>query len=390
MDSRTLVLAMRNGAESAFITDRIAKEINHRFYTSNGQKVGVATAKSDTMISLTVHPRYKNDVSRYLKVIQSIACYENTTIRLKRIETLKKELQNPETAQNAAFQLEAIGKEGTDALRTGLDSRNVEVQFHAATSLAYLGDGTPAKVLASIAREEPAFRVYALNALSVMRNEVEAETYLRELLHVPSAETRYGAFRALHNRNPYDRTIRGENLGGQFSYHGIYTKSSPMIHLTKSKRPEIVLFGAGLQLRQPFVLDAGATILVNGQNPSQVVVKKMVLDGVDQQRVVSNKLDEIIRAVVELGGTYPDVYQLLFQADKAKVLPCRLEVDCLPEANRVYRRPNESGEEEASANTEKEKKKSVWTRLNPKTWFEDNPGNKSTDYNGSRNMSARD
>ena len=50
--------------------------------------------------------------------------------------------------------------------------------------------------LAEAAAKEPAFRTYALTALSAM-DEVDARDKLYELLESNSAETRYGAFRAL-------------------------------------------------------------------------------------------------------------------------------------------------------------------------------------------------
>ena len=387
-DSRQIFLYMKSSAESAFITDRIAKEINHRFYVSTGQKKGMATAKTDKLIVLDMHPTYVNDVSRYIRVVQSIACYENPTKQIRRIERLKEELANPAKAQKAAFQLEAIGKAGIEPLRSVLDHKNSEVRFHAATALAYLGDGTPAKVLAEIARDEPAFRVYALDALSVMRNDIEAEMALQELLHVASAETRYGAFRALWTRNPYDRTIRGENLGNQFSYHGINSNGPPLVHITKSKRPEIVLFGSGIHLKQPFALDAGPTIVINGQQPGNVVVNKFALSGVDQRRTVPNKLDDIIRAVVDLGGTYPDIVQMLSQANLAQVLSCRMEVDCLPQSNRIYRRIGSDADDEEEEDIPK--KKTAWERMNPKYWFETNPGGKTSDTYEPTNPSGRD
>ncbi len=345
-EARQLFLYMKSNAESAFITDRIAKEINHRFYVSTGQKKGMATAKTDKLIVLDVHPNYAEDVSRYVRIVQSIACYENGTRQLRRIERLKEELKDPAKAQRAAFQLEAIGKPGIEPLRGVLNHPNSEVRFHAATSLAYLGDGSPSKVLADIARNEPHFRVYALNALSVLQNDIEAEMALQELLHVPSAETRYGAFRALWTRNPHDRTIRGENLGNQFSYHVVNGNGPPLVHYTRSKRPEIVLFGTDIFLKQPFALDAGPNIVINGQQPGSVVVNKFALSGVDAKRTVVNRLDDVIRAVVDLGGTYPDVVQMLSQANIAQVISCRMEVDCLPQPNRIYRR---SGTEEETA-----------------------------------------
>ncbi len=391
-ESRNLILTMKSGNESAFLTDRLAKEINHRFYTASGQKKGVATAKTDVLITLDVHPSYKHDVPRYIKIIQTIACYENQVQQLERIERLKTELTVPAKAQKAAFQLEAIGKPGIEALRGALRSQNPEIRFHAGTSLAYLGDSTAAKILADLAREEPAFRVYALNALSVLKSDIEAETCLQDLLNVSSAETRYGAFRALYLRNPYDRTIRGENLGNQFSYHGIASQGPPMVHLSNSKRPEIVLFGLDARLVAPLTLEAGPYISVVARTPNSVVVTKYAKgQGLDEKRTVSNKLDAVIRAVVELGGTYPDVVQMLRQADISKNLNCRLEIDKLPEPNRIYTRKLTPEEEEEIKVAEVVKPKlTTWQRMNPTTWFEKNPDATSSEEIEQRNWSARE
>ena len=392
-ESRDLLLTMKSGYESAFLTDRVATEINRRFFTAAGQKKGVATAKTDVAIVLDVHPTYRYDVSRYIRVVQSIACYENQGQQLERIERLKTELLNPVTAQKAAFQLEAIGKPGIEALRSALRSQNSEVRFHAGTSLAYLGDGSAARILADLARNEPAFRVYALNALSVLRNDVEAELCLQELLHVSSAETRYGAFRALFLRNPYDRTIRGENMGNQFSYHGIATQGLPLVHLSHSKRPEIVLFGLDIRLEGHVALDAGPFMSVVASSPGVVTVNKYATGlGADERRTVPNKLDSVIRAVVELGGTYPDVVQMLRQADIAKNLNCRVAIDQLPEANRIYTRPGLTLEEEEEIKLAVVVKppRTVGERMDPRTWFGRNPDATSPDEAEPRNWTPRE
>ncbi|MDR3233470.1 MAG: flagellar basal body P-ring protein FlgI [Planctomycetaceae bacterium] len=388
-EPRTLSLVMKAGNESAFITDRIAKEINHRFFISGSHRKGIANAVSDSVIILDIHPDYADDISRYIRIVQSIACYENPAKQQERLEKLKAELLNPETSQKAAFQLEAVGKSGIEALKPGLSSSDGEVRFHSATSLAHLGDGTSAKILTEIAKNEPAFRVYALTALGVMRNDIEAEMSLRDLLHVPSAETRYGAFRTLKTRNPFDPAIRGEILGEQypFSYHGITTNVQPMVHISLHRLPEIVLFGTDITLRQPFGLDAGPVIFINGQTPGIVTVNRFAVTGVDEKRTVPNRLDAVIRAVVDLGGTYPDVVQLLRQGDAAKVLSCRLEIDCLPMPNREYRRNNNSPEEQTAA---EEPKKNIWQRLNPANLFAPNPGGKSSDFEGTTNVYGRE
>ncbi|MDR1925419.1 MAG: flagellar basal body P-ring protein FlgI [Planctomycetaceae bacterium] len=414
--TRYLFVNMKAEYESALMTKRIAEVINNRFYTSSGQKKGMATAKDNVMIVLDIPPTYRNDVHRYVKIVESLAYHETASQQQRRIERLKSELLIPSKSQNASFQLEAIGgKSAIDTLKTALSSNNDEVLFHASTALAYLGDGSGAKILGRLAKVEPAFRVYALNALSLLRSDIDAELVLHELLQVSSAETRYGAFRALCQRNPKDRTIRGESLGGQFAYHGITVPvipvkdstielaswennnakeptptAPPMVHITCTKRQEIVMFGNNIHLIRPFALDAGPTIFVrSSENSDEVIVKKFAIkeDQLDEMRTVnSNNLDDIIRAIVDIGGTYPDVVQMLCQADQKKCLSCALKIDSLPEANRFYQRKEVKNTKPEET---KKQKLTMYDRINPKNWFAPNPGTKSSDYNGYINESDR-
>ena len=87
-ESRSLSLIMK---EKSFVgADQIAKAINHRFHLSGSRK-GVATAETDALIVLDIHPSYVSDVPRYIRVVQSIACYETQIQQLKRIERLKED-----------------------------------------------------------------------------------------------------------------------------------------------------------------------------------------------------------------------------------------------------------------------------------------------------------
>jgi hypothetical protein len=63
-------------------------------------------------------------------------------------------------------------------------------------------------------------------------------------------------------------------------------------------------------------------------------------------------VDEVIRAIVELGGTYPDVVQALQQAKASDSLAGRLEVDALPEAGRRYDRDVQQASAEFDGSTE--------------------------------------
>ncbi len=350
--SRSLGLVLNPNDRSIQLSARIGEAVNHRFHKfDHGIKQGVSTPKTDEFILLDVHPRYKDNISRYMRVVRALAIRESTTAQFERLQLLERQLTDPLTAATAALRLEAIGKPAIPTLVKATTSQDPEVRFYAAEVLAYLDDTRAAPVLAKAAAEEPAFRAFSLAALSAM-DDGGAYDQLRSLLDLPSAETRYGAFRALWAMNPDDAVIRGESLGG-FSYHVLSTAGPPMIHVTRSFRPEIVVFGHEQCLRTPLAIEAGNNILINAGEEDKVTVSRFVIGQSDQKRVVSTKVDDVIRAIVELGGTYPDVVLALQQAKTAHALSGRLEVDAIPSGGRKYhRKEGAEGEAEESETTE--------------------------------------
>ncbi|MEM6330007.1 MAG: flagellar basal body P-ring protein FlgI [Planctomycetota bacterium] len=317
----------------------IGKAINARFHTyRDGRKTGVAKPQNPEFVQLLLHERYKENTTRFVKVVRNIAIRESAADLSERLGRLSTQLLDPLTTARAAIRLEAIGDERAVAtLKRGAECADPEVRFYSAEALAYLDETAAVEPLAQAARDEPAFRVNALAALSAM-DDVVAYEALRSLLSVRSAETRYGAFRALWAMDAGDAMIRGEQLGGQFSYHRLDIDCPPMIHVTRSYRPEIVLFGTGQQFQLPMVLDAGSNILVNGLAGSRVTVSRFIENEPTQKRVVSTSVDEVIRAIVELGGAYPDVVQALQQAKNDGALASSLRLDALPETGRAFDR----------------------------------------------------
>ncbi len=339
LKSRSLGLVIGSQHKSVRISQQIGIAINHRFYAfASGRKQGVATPRTDEFIDLAVHPRYKDNVARYMQVVRNIAVDETANSLQARRMFLDVQLNDRITAANAALRLEAIGdNESKEILKKALAAGDTEIRFYAAEALAYLDDTAAVDVLAEVARNEPAFRVNSLAALSAM-DDVVAYDALRSLLSVQSNETRYGAFRALWAMNSHDPFIRGESLNNQFSLHVLDVAGPPMVHVTRSFRPEIVLFGKGQQFKLPLLLDAGKNILVNGQAGDTITVSHFAPGAEPKQRVVSADVADVIRAVVELGGTYPDVVQALQQAKVDGALASRFEVDALPEPGRPYDR----------------------------------------------------
>lgn len=336
LTSRQLGLVLKPDFQNVMYSAQVGASINRRFHTfRNGIQQGVARPKTDEFIELAVHPRYKDNIERYIRVIRALPLKESAEQQLARLQLLERQLVDPITSAAAALKLEALGKAGAETLKRGLASREAEVRFYAAEALAYLDERDAAAPLGQIARNEPAFRAYALAALSAM-DDYAAYEALAELLAVESVETRYGAFRALWAMNPNDALVRGEKMADQFSYHVLHTEGTPLVHVTRSTRPEIVLFGDDQTLTAPFVIEAGKQILVTGRDDQSVTVSRFVPNEPDQKRVVSNRVDDVIRAIVELGGSYPDVVQALQQAKGKRALAARFEVDAVPGVGRTY------------------------------------------------------
>jgi len=339
---RPMGLVLRPDMENTLLSKQIGEVINARFYTySKGVQVGVAKPKTDQFIELKVHPRYKDNIVRYIQVVRSISIRETPQQRLERMQLLQRQLLDPLTTQMAALRLEAIGRDAIRILKEGVADSDPEVRYYCAEALAYLDDPTGIETLARAARQTPAFRAHALTALSTMQ-DISSYDALRDLLGVDSVETRYGAFRALWAKDSRDPLVRGENLRGQFSYHLLETSGPPLVHISASRRPEIVLFRRDIRLSPPLVLTAGRDLMINARRHDEIVVNRFAVgQGNDQQRIVSTRLDDVIRAIVDLGGTYCDVAQVLQQADAHGALQARLAVDALPKTGRRYERSDE-------------------------------------------------
>jgi hypothetical protein len=340
-EDRNLSVYLRSEYRGVRMSARIASRIGQRFhdYDNYGIKRPLAEAKTDSRIQLVVHSRYRDNFPRYLQCIRHIMLSEASVERHLRMQRLKSELFVAPTAAKAALELEAIGTEAVPLLKEGLQAESLEARFHAAQALGYLGHAEAAPVLAEAAAAEPAFRVYAIAALAAIQ-DAEAAIALRELLHHSSVETRYGAVRALSTLDARDPAIRGEDIGGKFTLRVVDSQAEPVVHLTRRKQAEIVVFGANQQFHTPLVVSAGKRILVKAEPGKNVVTISRFAPGEPVERVeVSPRVADVIRAVSQMQASYPDIVQMLVEADSQHNLPGKIAIDALPRAGLTYQRP---------------------------------------------------
>ncbi len=176
-------------------SSKVANAVNRRFSTHrHGLKEGVARAVRGNYVNLTVDPAYKNNLTRYFQVVRAIELKESPVEQKERIAKLRTKLLDPATSAEAAIKLEAIGKPAADVLIAGTQSHDPRVQCYAAEALAYLdyprggraaGQGGP-----QFGPAEPGPDGLERDARRGGLRPVA------RLARLPSAETRYGAFRA--------------------------------------------------------------------------------------------------------------------------------------------------------------------------------------------------
>ncbi|MFO1019533.1 MAG: flagellar basal body P-ring protein FlgI [Planctomycetales bacterium] len=364
---RKLGIFLRSDVMGVRNSKQIADRIGERFSTiEKGSKKSMAIAKDNKFIELDVHPIYKQNYDRYMQVIRNIAFRETPLEQRDRQEKLKEQILNPDMAALAALRFEAIGKSSVPFLKTALNNPSKEVRFYAAEALAYLEDESGVVVLAEMARDERAFRVFALAAMSALEHP-DCFTQLHKLLNENSPETRYGAFRALWTIDPNDPYIRGKRLNDQFNFHPLATKGEPMVHLTRHKVAEIVIFGQDQQLSTPIALSAGSKININAQAGADRCVVSRFEVGKEARREVSLRIADIIVAAGELGATYPDIAAMLTQAKLQHNTPGRVEIDALPAPGRLYYRTEEEQQLAASfgGSSHKEKAKIGRDHMSP-------------------------
>lgn len=331
---RPFILALNPDQQRAQLAMRVAERFNETFVGNfRGPMTDMASAKNNQVIYVRVPPQYKHNTPRFLRVTRLIP-FDPQPEQGDYQRRLEELLLDSDHCMSAALRLEALGKRSIDSLKRGLDSDHVLVRFAAAESLAYLGSPSCGQELARIAVQQPTLRAYALTALASL-DEAIAHVKLRELLASGTPEVRYGAFRALRSKDEKDPLVTGELLNDSFWLHRLAPKSQPLVHLSTSRRAEVILFGDELELVPPCSLRVGEfTVNADPVNERCTVSRMSVHHGI-HRRQCSRGLEEVLRTMADLGATYPDVVEFVDKAGKFRAVNSRVAVDALPQITDV-------------------------------------------------------
>ncbi|WP_406695724.1 flagellar basal body P-ring protein FlgI [Singulisphaera sp. Ch08] len=364
-------LELKENRKSFKSAQLLQNVVNHRFHQTEGVKHnGMATAKTDSFLELRVPKVYKHNQNRYFRVIKLLPVVDSPQLTQMRIATWGEELLDPTKAGVAALRLEGIGITAVDTLKKGLASPNEQVKFFAAEALAYLNDASGADVLGENAIKNADFRPFALAALAAT-DQSAARMKLVSLMEVPEIPVRYGAFNALRTLDESDpflgrvrvledpRDDEDEIDGSQsmsvaiartssssrtqrtdpFSLYVVDNDGPPLVHLAKTKRCEIVVFGRGQRLLTPIVLGNGPILLnaADGDHALQISKIGSGRPGDEDAKVHATlDIDDVIRQTANLGAKYPDIVAILKAAALQRNMPGPVVVDAVPVPTSEY------------------------------------------------------
>ena len=331
---RNLMLLMRKGSVSVRSATQISSALNKRFTISSGGGLKkVAEAKTDKFIDLKIPDVYRHNVGRYAQVVSNLAYEEDANTLANRLDRLESEMQDPIAAGLAAVRLEGIGRQAVPVLIRSLRNPQLPIQFYAAQALAYIGKDDGVEILKTAAIKEPAFRWQALAALSTM-DSGQSENALVSLLSEPSAETRYGAFRALRKHNPSHAVVQSQWLANDHHFCIIDNESEPMLHFTRRERAEILIFNDSQTFSDQFLfVQSGLTVKSNGDGT--VSVANYRADN-SSKTICSDRVSDVFQTVTQSGFGYATLLRLARQAKKEGTLNARLAVDATPKVGRQY------------------------------------------------------
>jgi hypothetical protein len=148
-------------------------------------------------------------------------------------------------------------------------------------------------------------------------------------------ETRYGAFQALRNLDSRNKLIQGQLLNESFWLHRVATQSTPLVHISSTRRAEIVIFGEEPILKPEFGLQAGEYVVTAFKDDDHCIISRVPLHGRPVRRTCSLELTKVLHTLADMGCMYPEVVVLLQQADVGGNMSCRLRCDALPLATPV-------------------------------------------------------
>ncbi len=334
---KDMPLKLRMAVQSHTRAMALRDAVNSRFPREPGQSQDTARGKTGEEIELTVPPSFHDDPERFVELVKHTGlrpeAAEATALAIKRGL-----LSSPGFALPASWRWQALGPKSIPIIQDLYDYPEEAPRLAALTAGAELDDATATPYLLELAREgSPSGRLTAIDLLSEMGVNPVIEVGLRPLLDHPDVDVRLAAFEALEKRR--DPIVAAYDIDEKFTLN-IVPSSDPMIYVSQTGTPRIVLFGESLGVQTPMFLEAWSDRLLVKADPGSTKLEVFYRErvGIEAQTDrVSPALPEFVaylghKTTIEapapgIGLTYSETIGALHQLWKAGYIPADFKAE---------------------------------------------------------------
>ena len=239
----------------AAINGLFPREVNQRYDTAQG--------KSDEMIELTVPPSYISRTGDFAQLVRhspvDIAAIEQTANNIRRSL-----LANPGAAEAAAWRWQALGKKCIPVIQELYTNSEEQPRMAALEAGAKLNDPLAVPHLLEMVKSSPSDdRKAALKLLAKMDSNPKIDLGVRQYVDDRDIDVRFAAYECLRKR--LDSSVRLLPLNGRFKMELVDAKK-PLIYLTQSGDPRIVIFGDTTEILRPLTFSIwNGRLLIRGE-----------------------------------------------------------------------------------------------------------------------------
>ena len=241
----------------------IQSAINGLFPRESDQKNDTARGKSDEMIELTVPPSFSERTGDFAQLIRhspvDIGATEQTANNIRRSL-----LANPGAAEAAAWRWQALGKKCIPVIQELYTNPEDQPRMAALEAGAKLNDPLAVPPLLEMVKSGPKEnRQAAIRLLAKMDSNPTIDLGVRNFIDDRDIDVRFAAYECLRRRR--DSSVRVMPLNGRFKLESVDAKK-PMIYLTQTGDPRIVIFGDSSELLRPMTANIwNGRLLMRGE-----------------------------------------------------------------------------------------------------------------------------
>lgn len=296
---KDMPLRLRLFTPSHARAETIQNSINSQFPREPKQRQETARGRSGDAIDLMVPPSYAKRTGEFAELIRhtplNIENPEQSAMAIRRSL-----LANPGAAGAASWRWQALGKKALPMIEDLYNYPEEQPRLAALDAGAKLNDMLAVPHLLAMAKTSKSmtYRVEAIKLLGRMGVNPEIDMGVRELLNDPQQEVRLAAFEALEKRR--DPMIVAVDLGDQFVVNVVASKY-PMVYVTQSGQPRIVIFDNNLEVERPMTVVAWDNRLIMKADQGDEFVQVRYREAQDSRAVLDRVRPRMLEFVSFLG-----------------------------------------------------------------------------------------